>query len=289
MDIEALRGFVAVAETGSFSAAAERLFITQPAVSKRIALLESELGAALFDRIGRRIRPTPAGTALLARARAILNEVEDAKRSLSNLADTVVGPLSLGTSHHIGLHRLPPALKRYSEMYPTVHLDLRFMDSEQACGAVEQGELELAIVTLPRTPARRLSLIPVWDDPLEIVVGTRHPLAGRRQLKMSALCGYPAILPGAGTFTREIILSALQSVRADLKIGLSTNYLEVLKMLVSIGLGWSALPHTLIDRELKVVHIENVAIRRELGIVTHGARSLSNAASAMIRIVRELR
>ncbi len=289
MDIEALRGFVAVAETGSFSAAAERLFITQPAVSKRLALLESELGAALFDRIGRRIRPTPAGTALLARARAILNEVEDAKRSLSNLADTVVGPLSLGTSHHIGLHRLPPALKRYSEMYPTVHLDLRFMDSEQACGAVEQGELELAIVTLPRTPARRLSLIPVWDDPLEIVVGTRHPLAGRRQLKMSALCDYPAILPGAGTFTREIILSALQSVRADLKIGLSTNYLEVLKMLVSIGLGWSALPHTLIDRELKVVHIEKVAIRRELGIVTHGARSLSNAASAMIRIVRELR
>ncbi len=289
MDIEALRAFLAVAETGSFSAAAERLFITQPAVSKRIATLESELGTPLFDRIGRRIRATTAGTALLARARAILNEVEDAKRSLSNLAGTIVGPLSLGTSHHVGLHRLPPALKRYSQMYPTVHLDLRFMDSEQACSAVEHGELELAVVTLPRSPARNLSLIRVWDDPLEIVVGTRHPLAGRRHLTMSTLCDFPAILPGAGTYTREIILGALQPVRADLKIGLSTNYLEVLKMLVSIGLGWSALPHTLIDRELKVVHIEKVAIRRELGIVTHGARSLSNAASAMIRIVREMR
>lgn len=289
MDIDALRAFVAVAETGSFSAAAERLFITQPAISKRIAALESELDTALFDRLGRRIRATTAGAALLARARAILNEVEDAKRSLANLAGTVVGPLSLGTSHHIGLHRLPPALKRYSQTYPGVRLDLRFMDSEQACGAVERGELELAMVTLPRDPARALSLIHVWDDPLEIVVGTAHPLARKRRLPMSALCDYPAILPGAGTYTREIILSALQPVRADLKIGLSTNYLEVLKMLVSIGLGWSALPHTLIDRELKVVHIEKVAIRRELGIVTHGARSLSNAAGAMIRIVREMR
>lgn len=289
MDIEALRAFVAVAETGSFSAAAARLFITQPAVSKRIAALERELGTALFDRIGRRIRATGAGDALLVRARAIINEVEDAKRSLTNLTGAVAGPLALGTSHHIGLHRLPPALKKYSQLYPTVRLDLRFMDSEQACGAVEQGDLELGIVTLPRRPARDLKLARVWDDPLEIVVGTRHPFARKRRMPMSALCDYPAILPGAGTYTREIILSALEPVRADLKIGLSTNYLEVLKMLVSIGLGWSALPHTLIDRELKVVHIEKVAIRRELGIVTHGARSLSNAASAMIRIVREMR
>lgn len=289
MDIDALRAFVATAEAGSFSVAAERLFITQPAVSKRIAGLESQLGTALFDRVGRRIRLTAAGSALLARARTILNEVEDAKRSLSNLAGSVVGPLSLGTSHHIGLHRLPPALKRYNQLYPDVHLDLRFMDSERACTAVEQGELELAVVTLPRRPARQLSVIRVWDDPLEIVVSTAHPLARRRRLPMSSLCDYPAILPGAGTYTREIILNALQAVRADLTIGLSTNYLEVLKMLVSIGLGWSALPHTLIDRELKVVHIEKVAIRRELGIVTHGARSLSNAAGAMIRIVREMR
>ncbi len=286
MDITALQVFLAVAETGSFSRAAERVFLTQPAVSKRIAALESQLGTRLFDRIGRRIQLTPAGQALLTHARVILNDIADAKRRIANLSGEIGGRLGLGTSHHIGLHRLPPALKRFHRDYPGVHLDLRFMDSEAACGAVERGELELAIVTLPTAPRAPLNLVPVWDDPLEIVVGNRHPLATQRRIDATALLRYQAVLPGGGTFTRELILSALGAHREQLDIAMSTNYLEVLKMLVAIGLGWSALPHTLIDDELKVVHIKDIKIRRALGIVTHAARSLSNAAQAMIEIVK---
>jgi DNA-binding transcriptional LysR family regulator len=287
MDIDALRAFLAVADTGSFSRAADRVFVTQPAISKRILGLEQALGAPLFDRAGRRVRLTPAGQALLGRARLIVQEVEDARRQIANLAGTVIGPLTLGTSHHVGLHRLPPALKRFSQAYPDVRLDLRFMDSEKACAAVEQGEVEIALVTLPRASPSSLALLPVWDDPLDIVVGRTHPLTRDRQVPLDALADYPAILPGPGTYTREIILSELEPVRARLHIAMSTNYLEVLKMLVSIGLGWSALPHTLIDQDLKVVHIEGVRIRRQLGIVRHAARTLSNAASAMITIVQE--
>jgi DNA-binding transcriptional LysR family regulator len=287
MDIAALQAFLAVAETGSFSRAAERIFLTQPAISKRIALLEDELGAKLFDRVGRSPQLTPAGQALAARARELLKDFEDVRRVITNLGGTIGGELRLAMSHHIGLHRLPPALKRFHDSYPDVRLDLRFMDSEQACHAVAQGELDVAIVTLPPDADAALRLDQVWDDPLDIVVGRGHPLAREKSVTPKQLLDYPAILPGPGTYTREIILKALGALRNRVQVGMATNYLEVLKMLAAIGLGWSALPRTMIDDSLAVVQIGKIRIDRRLGIVTHGGRTLSNAAQAMIRIVRE--
>jgi DNA-binding transcriptional LysR family regulator len=289
MDIATLQAFRAIAETGSFSLAAERVFLTQPAVSKRIAALEQELNARLFDRIGRRVHLTEAGHALLARARTILNEIEDARRSLANLKGHMAGELSLATSHHIGLHRIPGALEQFHARYPQVRLDLRFMDSEEACNAVARGELELAVVTLPPAPIAPLRMETIWDDALDIVVAANHPLAAGRNTSVRMLLDYPAILPGPGTYTREIILKALKAARSKIRVGMTTNYLEVLKMLASIGLGWSAIPRTMIDGSLKVVQIKNVRIRRTLGLVTHAKRTLSNAAEAMIAMIREAR
>jgi len=286
MDIAALQAFLAVAETGSFSRAAERIFLTQPAISKRIAALETSLGTRLFDRIGRTVQLTPAGQALLTRSRAILRELDDVKRSITNLAGTITGELSLATSHHIGLHRLPGPLKQFHENYPGVRLDLRFMDSEKACRAVAQGEIELAIVTLPPVVSAPLQSINIWDDPLDIVVSRTHPLAGATPASPKVLLDYPAILPGPGTYTREIILKALGPWREKITVDMATNYLEVLKMLAAIGLGWSALPRTMIDESLSVVQIRKMKIERRLGIVTHAARTLSNAAQAMMRAVQ---
>ena len=287
MDIAALQSFLAVAETGSFSRAAERVFLTQPAVSKRIAALENQLGTRLFDRIGKRAQLTPAGTALFERARRVLRELDDVKRSIADLAGTIAGELRLATSHHIGLHRLPEPLRRFHATYPQVRLDLRFMDSEQACNEVARGEIELAIVTLPPKLDAPLRADAVWDDPLDIVVARHHPLAGARGAQLRELAAYPAILPGPGTYTREVILKALGGWRHKIDIGMATNYLEVLKMLASIGLGWSALPRTMIDDSLSVVQIKKMKIERRLGIVTHSARTLSNAAQALVRTVHE--
>jgi DNA-binding transcriptional LysR family regulator len=287
MDIAALQSFLAVAETGSFSRAAERVFLTQPAVSKRIAALESQLGTRLFDRIGKRVQLTPAGTALYERARRVLRELDDVRRSIADLSGTIAGELRLATSHHIGLHRLPEPLKRFHAAYPQVRLDLRFMDSEQACNEVARGEIELAIVTLPPKLEAPLKAVAVWDDPLDIVVARHHPLARARAVHLKDLAGHPAILPGPGTYTREIILKALGAWRDKIEIGMATNYLEVLKMLASIGLGWSALPRTMIDDSLAVIQIKGVRLARTLGIVTHAARTLSNAAQALIQVVEE--
>jgi DNA-binding transcriptional LysR family regulator len=287
MDISALQAFLAVAESGSFSRAAERIYLTQPAISKRIAALEKEIDARLFDRIGRGIHLTPAGEALLTRARNVLKELDDVKRGITNLSGSIAGELLLATSHHIGLHRLPGPLKRFHDTYTQVRLNLQFMDSEKACQGVARGDLELAVVTLPPKAAAPLKAEKIWDDPLDIVVTPGHPLARELHVTMSRLLDYPAILPGPGTYTREIILNAFGRLRDRIQVGMATNYLEVLKMLAAIGLGWSALPRTMIDEGLNVVQIEKVEIRRELGIVTHEKRTLSNAGQAMIRIIRE--
>ncbi|UCH54184.1 MAG: LysR family transcriptional regulator [Pseudomonadota bacterium] len=287
MDIASLQAFLAVAETGSFSRAAERVFLTQPAISKRIARLEQGLDTRLFDRIGRQVQLTDAGRALYARAHRILQEVDDIKRSITNLTGEISGELRFATSHHIGLHRLPATLKRFHESYPDVRLDLRFMDSERACAAVAHGELELAVVTLPPKPAHPLKVARIWNDPLAVVVAPGHPLAGRTPIVARMLLDYPAILPGPGTYTREIVLKAFGALRERVQIGMTTNYLEVLKMLAAIGLGWSALPNTMIDDSLRVVQIKKWNLRRELGIVTHATRTLSNAGQALVQLIEQ--
>ncbi|MEN8668596.1 MAG: LysR family transcriptional regulator, partial [Ketobacter sp.] len=132
MEIGELKAFVAVAELGSFSLAAQQLHLTQPAVSKRISLLEAGLNCQLFDRIGRQITLTESGRDLLPRANRILLEMEDLRRAMSSLSNDVSGTLKIGTSHHIGLHRLPPILKQFSRLYPQVKLDIQFIDSEMA-------------------------------------------------------------------------------------------------------------------------------------------------------------
>ncbi|MDQ2694277.1 MAG: LysR family transcriptional regulator, partial [Pseudomonadota bacterium] len=149
MDIANLHAFVVVAQTASFSLTAERLHLTQPAVSKRISALESEWEVRLFDRLGRKVLLTEAGRTLLPRARRILAELEDGRRALANLSGQVAGTLTLATSHHIGLHRLPPVLRAFAARHPQVRMDMRFLDSEEGCAAVARGAVEVAIVTLP--------------------------------------------------------------------------------------------------------------------------------------------
>lgn len=286
MDLASLQAFIAVSEQESFSLAAERLFLTQPAVSKRIASLESELNQRLFDRIGRKISLTEAGQTLLPRARRIIAEIEDSRRELANLSGRVRGKLKIGTSHHIGLHRLPSLLRQFKVNYPDVALDIHFLGSEDACHAVENGELELAIITLPSDTPERLEAESIWSDPLCVVCGREHPLINSK-LSMEKLMAYPAILPGPETFTREIIEQAFKTGGSGPQVDLSTNYLETIKMLVSVGLGWSLLPETMLDEELVVLDIEELRISRSLGIVRHRERTLSNAAVELTRLLQQ--
>lgn len=285
MDIDALSAFLTVAETGSFTRAAHHLHLSQPAISKRLKTLEDQIGRRLFDRIGRNVMLTDAGHALLPYARRALQTLEDGRRALSSLSGQVSGRLSIGTSHHIGLHRLPPVLRRYVSDYPEVDLDLHFMDSEDACEAVLAGKLELGIVTLPLQPLPQLDSQAVWRDPLLVVVAPTHPLAKRRRLRLQDLAEHPAVLPDEDTYTHRIIRAELEARGVAPRIRLATNYLETLKMLAGIGLGWSVLPESMLDDSLRRLDVAGFAPQRELGWVRHVGRAVSGPARALLELL----
>ncbi|MDX1803282.1 MAG: LysR family transcriptional regulator [Alcanivorax sp.] len=286
IDTPTLLAFMAVAESGSFSAAAERLYITQPAISKRIALLEQQLEARLFDRVGRQIQLTEAGRALLPRARQVLMDVEDMARAIHDLSGEVAGKLRIGTSHHIGLHRLPPVLRQFSRDYPQVKLDIHFIDSEEAWEDVLHGELEMGVVTLPPQPDERLYSEMIWEDPLVFMCAPEHPLAKAGNITLETLTRHSAILPSPITFTRGIVERLFDEHNLKLDIAMSTNYLETIHMMVSIGLGWSVLPATMVDDSVIQLDVDVPLPRRQLGVVIHPGRSQSNAARAFLHALR---
>src|SRR5699024_4659397 len=193
MQTEAIEAFVTVCDLGSSQAAAERLNISQPAISKRLTTLETRLGPRLFDRIGRRLSLTEAGAAYLPHARELLAVLGDGQRTLANLGDTVAGRLRLGLSHHVGLHRMPPVLQAFVSAYPAVEMDIAFTDSEAACQAVANGERELAVITLPQPTHPVLEQHVVWDDPMAIFAAPTHPLANAGEPNVAALCRYAAL------------------------------------------------------------------------------------------------
>jgi DNA-binding transcriptional LysR family regulator len=289
MDTQLLMAFVEVADGASFTQAAETLHLSQPAVSKRVTALEQQIGHPLFDRVGRRVILTDAGRMLLPYARKALQDIEDGRRALSSLHDEISGRLSIGTSHHIGLHRLPPALRLYTQQYPNVDLDIHFMDSEVACDAVLAGKLELGIVTLPTQALPQLEQRLVWPDPMSVVVGAQHPLAGRERVSLRELAEHPAVLPDEATYTHRIVTAELQRLGVAPRVRLATNYLETLKMLAGIGLGWSVLPDSMVDDSLCRLPVRGLQLHRALGLVWHQRRTLSGAASALIDLLPEQR
>ncbi len=287
MQIAQINAFLAVAELESFSLAAEKLHITQPAVSKRIRQLEQGVNTSLFDRIGKRSILTPNGSAFKSHAERILLELETFRTSLGRQQDTPSGSLSLGTSHHIGLHRLPQVLRQFKIRYPQVDLDLHFMDSEDACAAIANNELELAIVTLPENPDDKLDCEPVWIDRMVVVLAPDHPLAQAETLVAHDLLEHAAILPSTGTFTRKIINNLFAEDRDQLKISLETNYLETIKVMVSANLGWSILPQSMVDASLVDRRLGGLEVYRPLGLVTRRHRTLSLSSSSLIKLLRE--
>ncbi len=300
MDIPSIETFLSVAKKQSFSLTAESMYLTQPAISKRIASLERELNCKLFDRIKKKIILTEAGRLFLPRAQNIINELKAGKSSLAEMGGIISGELSMATSHHIGLHHLPPVLKQYVNEYPRVNLKLDFMDSESACLAVENAEIEVAVITLPNEPVLYLNQVRIWDDPMIIAIHNDHPLlksiVSNKSYKktndlvfnkkyLEELSQYPAILPEKGTYTRELLDEYFQKFNLNPHIKLSNNYLETIKMMVSVGLGWSVLPKTLIDDTLTAVKTADFTASRALGIVTHKNRSLSPAAQKMVQLI----
>jgi len=288
MDSHLLEAFVNVIDQGSFSEAAERLHLTQPAISKRLSALENLTGNRLIDRSNRKIQLTDAGARLLPHARRIIDEIHNAKLALSDRRDTVSGRLSVIASHHIGLHHLPAWLRRLNREFPEVSLELKFMDSESALGMMEKRTAELAFVTLSESMSPSFQVAVRWEDDMAFVVSPEHPLASLEQPTLADLARYDALLPEAGTATYRSVSRLFLDEGLALQLQMPTNYLETIKVMAGVGLGWSVLPVSMLDQTLITLPV-NYRVSRLLGGIGLKGRSLSPQAKALLAIAAELK
>ena len=284
MDNQNLSAFIIVAENKSFSEAAYVLDVTQSTISKRIALLESQVGKKLFDRIARRVALTEAGQELLPRARRILKEYANALQAINDLSGNVSGILRLAISHHLGLHRLPDLLKIFSKTYPDVVLDIEFMDSEKAYERIMQAKSEIGIITLGSEIHPNIHKKEIWEDPLKFVCSEDHALSKLLDPELEDLANFPVILPGLNTYTGRIVQNIFQYRQISLVTPMSTNYLETISKMVEIGLGWSVLPETL-TKNLHSLSVNHKPIKRQLGYICHTKHTLSNAGVAFLSLL----
>lgn len=288
MDPQALKAFVTIVDLGSFSEAAEVLHLSQPAISKRLAALEHQLGRPLVDRSQRSLHLTDTGARLLPHARRILDEVHNARLALSDQQGAVQGLLPIIASHHIGLHHLPAWLRRCHRDFPDVHLSLQFMDSESAYDQMRKRTAELAFVTLSESMDTGFEVHLRWPDPMVFVAAPDHPLAALGSPGLADLARFDALLPEAGTATYRTISRLFLEANLTLRPQMPTNYLETIKVMTSVGLGWSVLPRRMLDDTLTALPL-NLDVSRTLGAIGLKGRLLSPQARALLAIADRLR
>lgn len=295
MDIDSLLAFVTVYKERSFSKAAEKLALTQPAVTKRVQSLEKQLNSSLFERLQRDILLTEAGEALYPHALSILHELDNARHAINNLSKRIEGELRIVASHHIGLHRLPLVLKEFSKLYPKVDLKLNFLDSESAYPILSDNQADIAFITIPDSLAQDYICHLTWDDPMSFICSQHHSLANLSKVQTSDLAQHNAILPSRSTLTYRVVEAMFLKSKLELNASIPTNYLETMKMMASVGMGWTVLPNTMIDEELTVLPVDlantietRSKLSRNLGAVSYRKKSMSNAANAFIEVAESI-
>ncbi len=285
MDINNLKAFIAVADKKSFSRSADTLKLTQPAVSKRIAALETELAARLFDRVGRSVHLTEAGRVLLPAARQISSELSRIEDVICNLDSDVSGTLSIGATEQVGTHHLPQVLKPFRKNFPKVDIALQFCSAQQLLEQVEQGILEIALCALPTQNNQKqhpkLLAVEVWSDNLVIAVAPDHPLVTGTPVSLKALSKCPAILPTESAIP-HLLETTLNANNLTASVSIEADDFGTIRKMASIGMGWACLPESQVDDSLTVIPVEHLELRYSTALTKHTDRTLSRAAQAFI-------
>ena len=274
LELWQLEIFCAVAETKSFTKAAELVHRTQPTISAQIASLENVLGHALFDRSGREIELTESGKILYDYARKILGLVEESKDKIAESHSIVKGDLVIGASTIPGTYILPKLLGEFKRRYPEVKITLQISDSEDVTSKILERKLELGAVGKQIENAK-LEYKKLAADEIVLIVGPNHRWANRNFITLDELKDEPFISREQGSGTRAVAEQALKNKgikREDLNVVMELGSTEAVKMGVEAGLGVSFISKWAIDKErklglIKTVRVKGLAIRRNFYIV----------------------
>ena len=280
---------VAVAETGNFTRASERSHITQPSLSQQILNLEKEVGHKLFHRLGRKAVLTEAGATFLERARRILFEVENAAKELKD-SPSLDRVITVGAGPTVAPYRFVPLIERCRVTHPNLTVNMREDFRNDLTRAVLEGDLDLAVVTLP-VKDHRLSIEPLLIEPLLLVVSRSHPLADRSQVTANDLAEETFVTMGDSSTLAAQIRSFCGDHNFVPKIGYRCAQVATLKLFVAMGAGISILPQVAQLPEdrgtLTYLHLTGSAPTREIAVIRHLQRYQSRGAEQFLNLLRE--
>lgn len=286
MQLESLKMFCDVVETGSFSRAAQLNHVTQSAVSQQIRALETRYDQRLLSRSARQVTPTAAGERLFRGCKEILSRFSEVESEIREQATEVSGATTVSTIYSVGLHELQGIQRALLKTHPKVNLRLNYRRSDQVYDDVLMGQADLGLAAYPQ-PRAGIDVIPFREDKLAVVLPPNHPLASKQKLPLSALAGQPFIAFDREAPTRKAIDKMFRDKGIELSPTMEMDNVETIKRAVELGLGISVLPVPATHQEVQLGTLvsrpfADGSYTRPIGVLVRKGKYLARAAQAVL-------
>ena len=283
MEFHQLRYVCAIAETGSFSRAAERCQIAQPSLSQQVLKLEEDLGTKLFDRLGRSVRLTEAGRAFLPHARSILSQMETARSSVADKCADVRGSVAVGVIPTIAPYLMPRYTTAFTKKYPEAKLRIVEETTPVLVESLRDLSVDLAILALPLRH-KDLEVFPLRTEPLFAVLPKNHPLAAAESLALKDLRGESFVMLRDGHCFRDLSIAACTHARVTPRIAFESGQFSSLFGMVAAGVGISLAPEMAIDRNAgcRYVRLNDARATRTIVAAVLRGRSFNRVQQAFL-------
>ncbi|GIV77761.1 MAG: LysR family transcriptional regulator [Litorilinea sp.] len=290
MELRQLRYFLTVAEEGHFTRAAEKLYISQPALSQQIRQLEEEVGMALFERLPRAIRLTTAGATLAVHARRILQAVEEAQTALAELAGLARGSLRIGVVQTVNAYWMPQLVARFTRQYPAIELHVDELPADDIEAGLLDGTLHVGIGFVPPT-SRDIQTESLFTEELVLIVAQEHPLAAQAEVPVQEVAQFPLILLPRSFCTRRLWEASAAQAGVSPKVLIEMNTIGTILAAVRQTNGATVLPALALAGDgqpgLTAVRLVAPTPRRTVGLMWRRRGCRDVAARAFAEIVRQ--
>jgi DNA-binding transcriptional LysR family regulator len=291
MQIESLKVFCDLAETESFTKAAQINGVTQSAVSQQISALERTFKSLLIERSKKKFRLTREGQTLYDYSKQIIQSYESLHSKLQELKDIISGTIRVATIYSIGLHDLPPYIKRFMKSYPTVNVHEEYRRANQVYEDVLSNVVDIGLVAYP-TKEPKLEIVPLRKEPLTLICHPSHPFAKQKDVKLKALAGQKIIGFEPDIPTRKALDKILKEHGVEVKHVMEFDNVETVKRAVEIDAGISIVPMGTVQQEISkqtlvAVPIEDGDFFRPLAAIYKKSKVLSPAMKQFLTILKE--
>lgn len=281
-----LATFRLVVQRGSFSAAADVLGISQPAVSLQVRPLEQFLQARLIERTGRGVKATAAGMALLLHGERIEQAVNEAVQSVNECSEQVSGEITLGTGATACIHLLPPMLQELRERYPLLTVGVTTGNTPDIVRAIEENRLDLGLVTLPAS-GRCLEVMAAQREEFVLIIAAAQRMPTATPAGLRAL---PLIAFEQGSGTRSLIDGWFQRAGVEARPVMQLGSIEAIKRMVAAGLGYSIIPRMAVEapRDREGLHVSSMVplLHRQLAVVMRQDKILSKGIAELVKLLQ---